>query len=437
MEYLMNSEKMKDDKLRKKAEEILKNQFNPVKDQFKDDDYIHELRVHQIELEIQNQELQLAQIRLEDSRRKYFDLFNFAPVGYFTLDKDGIILDVNLTGALLLGVERLNLQKRAFIQYIDPNCRNKFHHHTMKVLETGAKQIVELKLLKKDNTSFDAHFETINIYDENGKFKEFILTLIDITTQKKIEAEKKTLLNKVKADRDKLAVSTEELKRSNIDLERFAYVSSHDLQEPLRMVTLYSQLLESRYKDSLDSDANDFIEYVVDNAKRMKQLIDDLLDYSRVSSQAKEFENVDLKKVLDIVLSNLSLSIAENNVKITQNALPTVFAEQNQMLQVFQNLILNSIKFKGISSPEIHISAQKGENEWIFSIKDNGIGIEPKHQDQIFEVFKRLHTRDEYPGTGIGLSIVKKIILHHGGRIWLESEPGKGSTFYFTIPINS
>ena len=227
----------------------------------------------------------------------------------------------------------------------------------------------------------------------------------------------------------------DELKRSNQELERFAYVSSHDLQEPLRMVTLYSQLLERRYKDSLDSDADDFIEYIVENARRMKQLIDDLLDYSRVASQAKEFENVELEKVLNIVLTNLSASIAENNVEVTHESLPTVFVDNNQMMQVFQNLITNAIKFRGVEPPEINISAQKGQTEWTFSISDNGIGIKPEHQKQIFDVFKRLHTREEYPGTGIGLSICQKIIKHHGGRIWVESEPGKGSTFYFTIPI--
>ena len=227
------------------------------------------------------------------------------------------------------------------------------------------------------------------------------------------------------------------MKRSNIELERFAYVSSHDIQEPLRMVTLYSQLLERRYKDNLDNDANDFIEYIVEGANRMRQLIDDLLEYSRVTSQAKEFEKVDLEKVLDVVLHNLAIPIQENNVTISHDTLPIVFADKNQMVQVFQNLINNAIKFHGQKPPEIHISAQKGVNEWKFALQDNGIGIEPKHQKQIFKVFKRLHNRDEYPGTGIGLSIVQKIILHHGGRIWVESELGKGTTFYFTIPIKA
>ncbi len=242
----------------------------------------------------------------------------------------------------------------------------------------------------------------------------------DITKRKRIEEQMETTMDG--------------LMRSNQELERFAYVSSHDLQEPLRMVTLYSQLLEKRYKDSLDSDADDFIEYIVDNAKRMKYLIDDLLEYSRVTSQTKEFENIDLEKVLENILSNLSILIIENNVDVTHDPLPTIFADKNQMMQVLENLITNAIKFRGEKPPKIDISAKKGKKEWIFSVKDNGIGISPKHQEQIFEVFKRLHTREEYPGTGIGLSIVQKIIERHGGRIRLESELGKGSTFYFTIP---
>ena len=242
-----------------------------------------------------------------------------------------------------------------------------------------------------------------------------------------------TTERKHREEREKKII--DELTRSNIELERFAYVSSHDLQEPLRMITLYSQLLERRYKDRLDSDADDFIEYIVDNAKRMKYLIDDLLEYSRITSQAKEFENIDLDKILESVLSNLSITIVENNVNVTHDSLPTVFADKNQIFQVFENLITNAIKFREKKSPKIDISVQKGEKECTFAVKDNGIGINRKHQEQIFDVFKRLHTREEYPGTGIGLSIVQKIIERHNGRIWVESELRKGSTFYFTIPI--
>ena len=279
----------------------------------------------------------------------------------------------------------------------------------------------EKEYIRKDGSRLPIELLVHIALDTEENPKYYYSFINDITERKQAEKIVESTLN--------------ELRRSNTELERFAYVSSHDLQEPLRMVTLYSQLLEKRYKDRLDDDADDFIEYIVDNARRMKYLIDDLLEYSRVTSQAKEFENIDLEKVLEDVLSNLSILIIENNVTVTHDSLPTIFADKNQMMQVFQNLITNAIKFRGKEHPEIDISVQKGEKEWIFAVKDNGIGISPKHQKQIFEVFKRLHNREEYPGTGIGLSIVQKILERHNGLIWVESELGKGSTFYFTMPI--
>ena len=200
------------------------------------------------------------------------------------------------------------------------------------------------------------------------------------------------------------------------------------------MVTNFTQLLERRYKGKLDADADEYINFIVEGAHRMKYLIDDLLAFSRLNTQAKKFENVNLETVLINVLSNLSISIQENNARITHDTLPTVKADESQMMQVLQNLIVNAIKFHGPTPPIINISTQKEENEWIFAVSDNGIGIDPEYQKQIFEVFKRLHTRKDYPGSGIGLSISQKIINRHGGRIWVESELGKGSTFYFTLP---
>ncbi len=285
---------------------------------------------------------------------------------------------------------------------------------------TGQPVRYEKEYIRKDGSRVPIELLVNIVLDIRGNPEYYYSFITDITEHKKAEQE--------------IKVTMDELKRSNTELERFAYVSSHDLQEPLRMVTLYSQLLERRYKDRLDSDADDFIEYIVENAKRMKYLIDDLLEYSRVTSQAKGFENIDPEKVLESVLSNLSILIVENNVIVTHDSLPTVFADKNQMLQVFENLITNAIKFRGNEPPKIDIFAQNNGEEWIFAVKDNGIGISTKHQEQIFEVFKRLHTKEEYPGTGIGLSIAQKIIERHNGRIWVESELGKGSTFYFTIP---
>ena len=226
----------------------------------------------------------------------------------------------------------------------------------------------------------------------------------------------------------------DELKRSNTELEQFAYVASHDLQEPLRMVSSFTQLLERKYKDSLDAEGLEYINFAVDGAQRMQLLINDLLAYSRVHTKGEKFEDVQLDKVFDDVLFNMEIPIEENNAIITTESLPVISADYSQMVQVFQNLISNAIKYRSQETPQIHVSSQKQDYHWQFSVKDNGIGINPDYYEQVFQIFRRLHTRDEYEGTGIGLAITKRIIERHDGNIWLESKPGEGSIFYFTIP---
>lgn len=694
----MDDENIEKDILRKKAEKLLQDRFSSRNDISQNDQYIHELHVHQIELEIQNEELREAQIKLEESRREYFDLYNFAPVGYFTLDKDGIILKANLAGSELLGVERLNLHKSAFIQYIKIDQRNKFHQHLKKVLKTGNKNTVNLKLIKMSNNSFYAHLETIKVLHDNGNFKEFRITVTDITklknternlkdseeryhqifynnhtsmiltdpnngdiidanpaaikfygynldelvkmkisdinvsdknliveemqkavsgqknhfmfkhrlsdgkirdvevysglikqkgnefiysivhditVQKNAEIERrkteqlfrlifdqsplgsiivsldhiplkvndaissmlgyskeellsmrlheydhpddldeelkkqkllilgiidnfvieKRFINKngeilwgnlyvssIKDKNDKLigllrmieniTISKQmeelvnnhtanlerinrklnveigdnekaeikldhlikKLKYSNKELEQFAYVSSHDLKEPLRMITSFLQLLQKRYSADLDKDANDFINYAVDGAKRMDMAINDILEYSRIGSEKREFNYLQSEKILEIVLINLKPLIKDTNTIITNDPLPSIYANHQQMNQLFQNIIENAIKYRSKVNPKIHVSADKHDKEYVFSIKDNGIGIDPKHLERIFNMFQRLHTREEYDGTGIGLAISQKIVQQHEGNIWAKSELGKGTTIYFTIP---
>ncbi len=231
-----------------------------------------------------------------------------------------------------------------------------------------------------------------------------------------------------------LTKNAQELKRSNAELEQFAYVASHDLQEPLRMVSSFTQLLAKRYKDKIDSDANDFISYAVEGANRMQRLINDLLNYSRIRSKGKTFEETSCSEILGQVRANLQVAIEESRALITNDFLPVVNADHVQMMQLFQNLVDNAIKFSGELPPRIHISAEKKENEWLFSVCDNGIGIDPQFNERIFVIFQRLNDREKYPGTGIGLAVCKRIVERHGGRIWVESEPGTGTTFYFTIP---
>ena len=232
-----------------------------------------------------------------------------------------------------------------------------------------------------------------------------------------------------------LAEQAKELARSNADLAQFAYVASHDLQEPLRMVASYTQLLSRRYKGKLDEDADEFIAFAVDGANRMQKLIKDLLEYSRIGTRGKQLAPVECESIFEDAIANLQIAIEESGAIVKRDRLPTVWGDRTQLGQLLQNLIGNAIKFCENPPPRIHVSAQKGENEWIFSVCDNGIGIEPDQRDRIFVIFQRLHSRAEYPGTGIGLALCKKIVERHGGQIWVQSQPGQGSVFHFTIPL--
>jgi signal transduction histidine kinase len=232
----------------------------------------------------------------------------------------------------------------------------------------------------------------------------------------------------------RLAQYAQDLARSNAELEQFAYVASHDLQEPLRMVASFTQLLAKRYQGRLDQDADEFIGFAVDGANRMQQLINDLLGYSRVGTRGKSPAPTDLNEVLGHAEANLHEAIKENGAVVTHEPLPIVAVDQVQFTQLFQNLLANAIKFRSRETPRIHVSAQVEGGDWLLAVQDNGIGIAPEHRERIFAVFQRLHSRTEYPGTGIGLALCKKIVERHGGRIWVESTPGQGSTFYFNIP---
>ncbi|MBN1829740.1 MAG: PAS domain S-box protein [Deltaproteobacteria bacterium] len=261
------------------------------------------------------------------------------------------------------------------------------------------------------------------LIDASGQVIGAVETLEDITDRKRQE--------------QKIREHAEALEISNQELEKFAYVASHDLQEPLRMVASYVQLLSKRYKGKLDNDADDFINFAVDGAKRMQKLISDLLEYSRVGRRGRYFEETDCEEILATVMKSLDHIIRESGAVVTHDPLPTIMADPIQIGQLFQNLISNAIKFRSMDEPQIHISVKHdmdGAN-WIFSLSDNGIGIDPAYHDRIFEIFQRLQRADRYSGTGIGLAICKKIIDRHCGKIWVESSPGKGATFFFTIPF--
>jgi len=232
---------------------------------------------------------------------------------------------------------------------------------------------------------------------------------------------------------ENLNVTMAELKRSNEELEQFAYVASHDLQEPLRMVSSYTQLLERRYKDRLDDDAHDFINYAVDGANRMQRLINDLLSFSRITTRGGEFKITDLTTVLRQTLVNIQQRKNDSHEIIVNDELPTLPVDGGQITRLFQNLLDNGTKCQGDEAPRIHITVKEQDNDWLFCFKDNGIGIDPQYKDRIFVIFQRLHSKTDFPGTGIGLAVCKRIVERHGGKIWVESELGKGTSFYFTI----
>lgn len=270
-----------------------------------------------------------------------------------------------------------------------------------------------------------------------GVDKALLNILEDLTDEKaRLDDTQRAILNILEdldAEKKKLELANRELARSNAELEQFAYVASHDLQEPLRMVSSYTQLLEQRYQPLLDEKGRKFIFYAVDGARRMQQLIIDLLQYSRVQSRAQPLAPVDSHAALGEALRNLASAVRDSQALVTNQDLPMVLADRSQLVQVFQNLIGNSLKFHGEEPPRVHVSASLEDDMWVFSVRDNGIGIEAKYFEQIFTLFQRLHSRDEYPGTGIGLALCRRIVERHGGRIWVESEPGRGATFFFAL----
>lgn len=307
-----------------------------------------------------------------------------------------------------------------FLKSVHPEDREKVMNATQRVMQYGEEFKVELRTIWPDKSIRWVYSLGRLFYDVQGKPKEMIGIAIDITPSKVAEQE--------------LQETLKQLKRSNAELEQFAYVASHDLQEPLRMITSFLQLLQRRYEHQLDSDANEFIQFAVDGAARMQELVSDLLTYSRIGRKTGKFEDVDTEDILKQITFDSRVLIEENNADISYENLPVVCADYTQLVQVFQNLISNSIKYNEQERPTIHISAEKKVNDWVFKVKDNGIGIDSRHGDLVFKIFQRLHGRDEYEGTGIGLAIVKRIIEQHGGMIWYDSKPSEGSIFYFSIP---
>jgi PAS domain S-box-containing protein len=330
---------------------------------------------------------------------------------------DGTVTDVNAATEAITGFSREALVGTDFADYFtDPE---KARAGYRQVFREGSVRDYALEVRRRDGGVTPVLYNASVYRGESGKVTGVFAAARDITELKRAE--------------DALNRQAEELARSNAELEKFAYVASHDLQEPLRMISGFSQLLVRRYQGTLGPEADEFIGYVVDGTNRMQRLINDLLAYSRVGTRGGKFEPTDVSVALERALQNLRVTIEESGALVSRDPLPTVTADGIQLAQLFQNLIGNAVKFRGEQRPKVHVSARLDGGEWIFSVKDNGIGIDPKYFGRIFTIFQRLHGNTEYPGTGIGLAICKKIAERHGGRVWVESETGMGSTFFFSI----
>jgi PAS domain S-box-containing protein len=382
-----------------------------------------------------------AENALAESEQRFRATFDQAAVGIALVAPDGRWLRVNHKFCDLVGYAEEELLRRAFQDITHPADLDA----DLTLVRQMLAGEIQTYAMKKRYFHKDGHVVWVNltvalVRHPSGEPSYFISIVEDISARVRAEEELRalnlTLERRVEERTAELRAQSAELERSNAELEQFAYVASHDLQEPLRMVGSYMQLLSDRYKGRLDEKADKYIGYAVDGAKRMQALIHDLLTYSRVGRKGKPFQPVNTNLVLAETLGNLQAAVQARGAVVSHGDLPTVLADASQLKQLFQNLIGNAVKFCEGPEPRVRVEAEGLGDDWRFAVRDNGIGIGPEHRERVFVIFQRLHTRAQYPGTGIGLAICRKVVERHGGRIWVESQPGGGSVFYFTIPRN-
>jgi PAS domain S-box-containing protein len=366
-----------------------------------------------------------AQLRLRESEARFRQTFELAASGICHVI-DGRFVSVNKALCEILGYAERQLLGKSVKDVSHPDDRDLTDAERARIRrgEIESARFEKRYVRGDDGAVIWCEVAIALVRDVFGVPQYEVAIFDDITDRKRQQAA--------------LHEAHEELKRSNQELEQFAYVASHDLQEPLRMVASYTQLLERRYESKLDANAREFMAYIVDGATRMKQLIEDLLAYSRVGTKGAEFSPASVEAALRRALYNLRTAIEEAGAAVTHDALPTLPADEGQLAQLLQNLMGNALKFRSASVPRIHLGVSETETDWQFEVRDNGIGIEPQYYERIFMVFQRLHNKGEYPGTGIGLAICKKVVERHGGRIWVQSRPAQGpnqgSSFFFTLP---
>ncbi|MGE5457921.1 MAG: ATP-binding protein, partial [Methanococcaceae archaeon] len=356
-----------------------------------------------------------TEAKLYAAALKWQTTFDAINDGVCLVDADGIISQCNRSFTKITGLQQNIIAGKKLSKAIP-----EFEKFTLEYLTQLCKDnhTNEIEIISLNRGWYSV---SVDFIEKNTQcFDGAVFKLSDITEKQKFE--------------EKLQHTLSDLERSNKELEQFAFVASHDLQEPLRMVSSYIELLAKRYGGQFDENADQYIEFAVDGTKRMQMLIHDLLEYSRVTSKGSQFTEVNLENVMKNVESNLEVAIKGSNAEIIYEHLPVITADETQISQLFQNLISNAIKFRSNKDPQITIKSAEKNGELTIAICDNGIGIDPVSSQRIFEIFQRLHLRSEYPGTGIGLAVCKKIVERHHGRIWVESQPGAGSTFFFTIP---
>jgi PAS domain S-box-containing protein len=365
---------------------------------------------------------QRTEERLKKSETKYRIIADNTYAWEFWLNPDGKFIYVSPSCKRITGYDADEFLADPDLadHIIHPDDRSIVINHRHDMGAKGVSDEIEFRIIRRDGSYRWVSHICQPVFDEDGHFLGRRGSNRDSTLRKQAEEELKR--------------TSDELARSNADLQQFAMSASHDLQEPLRVIEIFIIQLARRYKDKLDKKADEFIEYTVDGVKRMQQLIKDLLEYSKVGTKGIDLHPTDFSRAVDEAVLNLKTAIEEIDAVVTRDELPTLAADTSKISRLFQNLIGNALKFHGKETLKVHISAERKGNEWVFSVKDNGIGIDPTQAERVFVIFQRLHVREEYPGTGIGLAICKRIVERHGGRIWVESKPRKGSTFHFTIP---
>ncbi len=384
-------------------------------------------------------EIEQTRQALRTSEEKYRLLFENSPESIVLLGLDGTIIDCNKATERLRGRPKEQIIGQSFME-VAPLKTEDLPHFVNLFSQMLQGEEIDPIVIELDGKVNDLHWVEVftNVLYQDGQMDAIQIITRDITQRKATEQEmaryQEGLEQLVAARTAALASANLQLAQSNSELEQFAYVASHDLREPLRKVKSYAELLAQRYQDKLDARADKYIHYIVDGSTRMQQLITELLVYSRLGRAELSWERVALTAVLQKTLSDLELVIRETQATITWDPLPTVLIDTQQISRLLQNLLDNALKFRGEKPPKVHLGVQQSDSEWLFSLSDNGIGIEPQYIERVFLIFQRLHTRSDYPGTGIGLAICKKIVESHNGRIWATSTPGQGATFHFTLP---